>query len=408
MDAGESRVSSMTDFNPKQDDASSVPAEPTLQLGRLPSPAQKGRLKGFSSNLRDFLVERPARIRGKKTVLTSAQFGAGLSENLKEFFRPAPRGAVNSDLLVNWNAEFGGFWKNLRDLISPPKLAPLKTTSQPVAVPEIWSKNTQFTRVQALSIAFHVLVLVLIIVPLLPELMSPPTTRANTNVDILTLSSPILPKLSPGKDVAHGGGGGGEHNPIPASKGRAPKFDWTQLAPPAVKPPVNPKLAVAPNLLGPPQLNVPSPNMPNWGDPIQRVATDSSGPGGGAGIGSGNNGGVGSGTGGGLGSGEDGGAGGGVFDGGTHGYGFPTCLYCPRADYSDEAVKVKYQGVVLLMAIITPDGRATDIHVAKGLGLGLDEKAIEAVRSWRFTPAKGPDGKPASVRVPIEVQFHLY
>ena len=401
-------MSSMADFNPKQDDAANPPAEPTLQLGRLPSPAQKGRLKGFSSNLKDFLTERPGKYRGKPAVLTSAHFGASLSENFKEFFQPAVRGKVNSDLLVNWNAGFGGFWKNLSDLISPPKLPPLKTTSQPVAVPEIWSKNTQFTRVQALSIAFHVLVLVLIIVPLLPALMSPATTRANTNVDMLTVSSPFLPKIKPGKDVAHGGGGGGEHSLVQASRGKAPKFDWTQLAPPAVKPPTNAKLTVTPTLLGPPQLNVPSPNMPNWGDPIQRAVTDSSGTGGGGGIGSGNGGGLGSGDGGGLGNGSGGGAGGGPFDGGTHGYGMPACLYCPRADYSDEAVKVKYQGVVLLMVIIGPDGRATEIHVSKGLGLGLDEKAIEAVRSWRFTPAKGPDGKPATVRVPIEVQFHLY
>ena len=63
---------------------------------------------------------------------------------------------------------------------------------------------------------------------------------------------------------------------------------------------------------------------------------------------------------------------------------------------------------VEMIAIITQDGRATDIHVAKGLGRGLDEKAIEAVRTWRFRPALGPDGKPAAVRQTIEVTFHLY
>jgi periplasmic protein TonB len=399
----------MAELNSKQGNTGQPREQTAAPLGRLPSPSQASRLRGFSSNLKEFLTERPAKYAGgKKTVLTSAQFGSGLRENLKEFFRPAPRGRVKSDLLVNWNAGFGGFWANLRDLISPPKLPPLATTSQPVAVPEIWSKNTQFTRVQALSVAFHVLVLVLIIVPLLPELMSPATTRANTNVDILTLASPILPKLAPGRDTAHGGGGGGEHNPLPASRGKLPKFNWTQIAAPAVRPPEHPKLAVTPTVLGPPQLNIPSPNLPNWGDPIQRAITDSSGSGGGAGIGSGYGGGVGSGSGGGVGPGSEGGAGGGVFDGGTHGYGFPSCLYCPQAKFSDEAVKAKYQGVVLLLAIITPDGRATDIHISKGLGLGLDEEAIKAVREWRFKPALGPDGKPASVRVPIEVDFHLY
>ncbi len=84
-------------------------------------------------------------------------------------------------------------WQNLRDMISPPKLPPLNVTSKPVAVKEIWSKNTQFTRVQSLSIAFHILVLVLIIVPLLPQLMSPGTTKANAKYDITTIS-PYLPE----------------------------------------------------------------------------------------------------------------------------------------------------------------------------------------------------------------------
>jgi len=396
----------MADMNSKRVEPGQIPAESGAAIGRLPSPTQESRLKGFSSNLKDFLSERP--VRGKNTVLTSAQFGSGIAENLKEFFKPAQRGRVSSDLLVNWNAGFGGFWQNFRDLISPPKLPPLKTTSEAVAVPEIWSKNPQFTRVQALSITFHVLILVLIIVPLLPELMSPPTTRANSTFTIMPISSPILPKLAPGKDTAHGGGGGGERSVIPPSRGKLPKFNWTQIAAPAVRAQQNAKLEVTPNLLGPPQLNVPSPNLPNWGDPIQKAITDSSGSGGGAGIGTGYGGGIGSGGGGGYGPGSEGGAGGGVFDGGTHGYGFPSCLLCPRADFSDEAVKAKYQGVVVLIAIITPDGRATEIHISKGLGLGLDQKAIDAVRNWRFKPALGPDGKPAAVRVPIEVEFHLY
>ena len=71
-------------------------------------------------------------------------------------------------------------------------------------------------------------------------------------------------------------------------------------------------------------------------------------------------------------------------------------------------MKAKYQGTVVLMAVITADGRAINITVAKGLGLGLDEKAVEAVRTWRFTPARGPDGRAASVSVPIEVVFRLY
>lgn len=89
-------------------------------------------------------------------------------------------------------------------------------------------------------------------------------------------------------------------------------------------------------------------------------------------------------------------------------YGFPSCKYCPRADFSEEAKKLKFEGIVLLSTIVDVDGNPEYVTVQKRLGNGLDEKAIEAVLKWKFKPATGPDGKPVAVRVPIEVQFHLY
>jgi len=87
--------------------------------------------------------------------------------------------------------------------------------------------------------------------------------------------------------------------------------------------------------------------------------------------------------------------------------GYPECAYCPSPIYSDEARKAKYQGVVVLQAVITPDGRAININVVKGPGLGLEERAIDKVREWRFKPALGPGGKPVPVSVIIEVTFRL-
>src|SRR5215469_838293 len=389
------------------DDVGRSNPDSTLRFGRLPAPVQGSSIRSLISNIKDFLAERPLKPRpGQEAAFRMPEFGRGLLENLAELFKPTPRN-VHSDLLVTWKQE--SFWQNVRDALFPKKLPPLQVTSKPVPVKDIWTKDTQFTRVQALSVTIHIGVLVLIIVPLLPEIMSPATTKAN-NVQITQLEniSPYLPKLKPAAKKAGGGGGGGEHNPIPASKGALPKFDWNQLTPPKVKTPPNPMYAMRPTVLGPPELKLPSPNMNNWGDPLSKVLNDSSGPGSGGGIGSGSGGGVGSGSGGGVGPGSGGGTGGGVFNAGTGGYGYPACLYCPTAQYSDEAVKAKYQGTVSLIAIITPDGRATDIHVVKGVGLGLDEKAVEAVRTWRFRPALGPDGKPAAVRQIIEVTFHLY
>ena len=402
----------MSDVSLKLDRTPKKPAEPVgamdHHIGRFASPVRESLFKNFIANLKDFLTERPVKVRGSgPAAFSEPEFGAGFSDNVKEFFKPNPRGRVNSDLLVNWNAGFGGFWQNLRDIISPPKLPPLQVSSQPVAVKDIWSKNTQFTRVQMLSIAFHVVILVLIIVPLLPELMSPPTTQAKTYT-VTQLDSPFLPKLPPGPKKAGGGGGGGEHNVLPASKGQLPKFSWTQFTPPKVKTPENARMQMTPTVLGPPELKLPSPQTGNWGDPLGKVINDSSGTGSGNGIGSGSGTGVGSGDGAGVGPGHEWGTGGGYPSAGTGGYGIPACLYCPNPQFSDDAVKAKYQGTVLLMAVITADGRATNIRVAKGLGMGLDEKAIEAVRTWRFRPAVGPDGKASAVSTPIEVVFRLY
>jgi TonB family protein len=92
---------------------------------------------------------------------------------------------------------------------------------------------------------------------------------------------------------------------------------------------------------------------------------------------------------------------------GGAGYSFPLCIYCPRATYTLEAVNAGVEGTVVLVVVITPDGKATDIQVKKGIGHGLDAKAVETVSTWRFKPASGSDGKPAAVRQVIEVTFSL-
>src|SRR5207249_2152849 len=133
------------------------------------------------------------------------------------------------------------------------------------------------------------------------------------------------------------------------------------------------------------------------------AGANKAGGGGGGGIGTGDGGGIGSGSGGGLGPGEGGGTGGGMFRAGVNGVGQPGCIYCPNPDYSDEARKTKYQGSVLLDVIVTADGRVIEPRVLKGPGLGLEEKAISAVKNWRMRPASGPNGKPVACRVNIEV-----
>jgi TonB family protein len=367
--------------------------------------------QSFFSSLKEFLTERPVKLprTTAQGAFSEVHFGGGFVENLKEWFRPLPASAgqgANSRMQLEWKPRYLVFWENLSDAIAPPKLPPLKVTSQQVKVRDIWSRNQQFSRAQGLSLVFHAVLVALLVVPLAHQIAeSTQTVKADVNIiDI----SPYLAQLPPGKDRAGGGGGGGERLPTPPSKGRAPKFDWLQKTPPMVVPRnPNPKLVADPTLLGPPELRLPSPPLPNYGDPLAKLITDSGGPGGGGGIGTGCCGGIGSGEGGGLGPGSGGGTGGGPFRAGTNGIGYPTCLYCPNPMYSEDARKAKYQGTVVLQVVITADGRATNINVVKGPGLGLEDRAVEAVRGWRFNPATGRDGKPVASLTLIEVTFRL-
>jgi TonB family protein len=85
----------------------------------------------------------------------------------------------------------------------------------------------------------------------------------------------------------------------------------------------------------------------------------------------------------------------------------PRTLYAPDPEYSEEARRAKVQGSVLLALIVGPDGNPHDLRLMRSLGMGLDEKALEAVRTWRFEPAR-KDGVPVAVQISVEVNFRLY
>ena len=85
----------------------------------------------------------------------------------------------------------------------------------------------------------------------------------------------------------------------------------------------------------------------------------------------------------------------------------PRPIYDPDPDYSDAARKARYQGSVLLWLVVGPEGRPHNIRIQRSLGMGLDEKAISAVNTWRFQPAT-LNGQPVAVEVNVEVSFRLF
>jgi len=207
-------------------------------------------------------------------------------------------------------------------------------------------------------------------------------------------------------DVApHGGGGGGDHSPIQASHGTPPKFSEQQLAPPAiVVRSETAKLQAEPAVLGPPDLKLPQSNQ--MGDLFSPSVMPSNGSGSRGGIGDNSGTGIGGGSGVGVGPGSREGYGGGVYRPGK-GVSAPRALYDPDPEYSDEARKAKYQGNVVLSVIVDATGHVRDVHVARSLGMGLDEKAIEAVEKWKFAPGM-KEGHAVAVQVSVEVNFRLY
>jgi len=213
-----------------------------------------------------------------------------------------------------------------------------------------------------------------------------------------------LPKIEDLPLVFSGlsGGGGGNHDPVPASSGALQRASLQpQLAPPTVIVPKEmPKLPVEETIMMAPDVTVAQRGQ--IGDPMSKFSISSDGPGGPGGIGTGCCDGVGPSKGPYFGVGPEG-----VHPAGRNGVSVPEAIYSPEPGFSEEARKAKHQGIVQLLLVVGKDGHPYNIRVSQTLGMGLDEKAIEAVNHWRFKPAT-LNGQPVATQIAVEVDFHLY
>ena len=299
--------------------------------------------------------------------------------------------------------------RNLNEYFFPKKQPPLVLTSKPVPVKDIWGFYDYKKNGVLGSTVLHMIALAAIIGgTILAGRVVKEVVKPHESITLVAPSDE-LPTLKPSKTQAGGGGGGGDRDKFQAPKGKLPKQSMEQFTPPAmVVRNDNPKLPMEPTVVIPPQVHLASNNLPNLGDPLSHLPSGppSNGTGSGGGIGSGSGGGVGVGTGPGFGPGRGGGTGGGVFRVGG-GVSAPKAVFTPDPEYSEEARKAKFQGTCVLWLVVGPDGKPRDIKVARNLGMGLDEKAIEAVKNWKFEPAM-KDGKPVAVQINVEVSFRLY
>lgn len=207
-------------------------------------------------------------------------------------------------------------------------------------------------------------------------------------------------------------------SPVPPVRPRTPRVEPRPIRTPPT-PPVRPRPAEKP--AEPPAVAAPPQPLPQVTAPVATAAADprdqagvlaepaadtsSQGPGTGTGAGTGQGTGMGEGDGSGIGPGSGGGTGGGPYRAGS-GISPPEILREVKPDYTEDARRRGVEGDVVLEIVVRRDGRVGTIRLLQGLGAGLDQRAIDAVRQWRFAPAMR-QGTPVDVMVEVAVEFTL-
>lgn len=293
---------------------------------------------------------------------------------------------------------------NLRDAIFPQKLPPLELTSKPIPVGNPLAVK-RGSGSSILSVFLHAAIIAGVVWLVIH---APKQIRLAHHARVTPIEfRPFIPMTQPTPKPMGGGGGGGAHQVVEPTRGHLPQVAKTQVVPPQVLVVDHPKLAAPPTVAMPQPVKIPDSKMPNLGAPQStQIALASQGMGSGSGFGQGSGGGIGSGAGSGVGMGGGGGYGGGVMSVGG-GVSAPQLIHSVDPEFTDEARRAKFQGSVSIQLIVDRYGNPQDIEVVRHLGMGLDEKAIEAVRQYKFRPAMF-QGHPVAVQMIINVNFHLY
>lgn len=309
------------------------------------------------------------------------------------FGEPVPDGGVLASL-----------WANLHDALFPEKQAPLRLTSRPVRV-----ADPMATRRDASSgvIAFCLHGLVVAFLLWLSFLPHPQPIVKKMVITPITFQPYIPPVTPPAPRSMGGGGGGGEHKIVEPIKGKLPPVQKLRVAAPQIIRVDHPLLPTPAAIVMPKNLKMPDSSMPNVGMPQSpQVAMASQGEGSNGGFGSASGGGIGSGIGAGLGPGSGAGYGGGVMSVGG-GVTAPQLIHSVEPEFTSQARAARLQGQVAIQLIVDANGNPEDMQIVHHLGMGLDQKALEAVRQYRFRPAMF-HGRPVPVRLIVEVNFHLF
>lgn len=376
-----------------------------------PDKTQMARLKHNGSvdlETENFSFERQTRAPEAREPAANMANDLLIQSDTESQAATAIKDGAELDLTFGVPVEEAPIWANLyesiRDVFFPPQLPPLKLTSTPIPVPDRMAVKPNPWAFGIATTVNVAIVIFLLFIGVKTYINNKATLNLTaTDIDVGEYKAPKAATR------AGGGGGGGDHSMVDPSKGKLPKFEKNPPLAPQVQALDHPKLAMESAINVQKDIILPdNPNLPNIGVKNSiNVKLASNGQGGGGGMGTGYGGGMGSGSGNGYGRGSGGNTGGGLYHiGGS--VSAPVVLYEPEAEFSDEARRAKYQGVVLVSIIVDAQGHPQNARVLRALGMGLDEKALEAVMKYRFKPAMKDGRTPVPVPMNVEINFHLY
>lgn len=289
--------------------------------------------------------------------------------------------------------------ENFHQALAPVRMFPTSANGAPIHLLS-WRRGASGRASRTISLATH-----LILIAGLILLHLETSTQGNVGAGSGQRESGIrallpFPRQVFGQPSLGMKSGGGENDPRPTKHGLLAPGSSMPLLPPRREVNPAPELPVISSVFDPSAAQLPVP-VSNLGLPWMKDNSDSAGPGKDHGFGSGKKGGMG----------DDEGPGGGQGDSYNGPYAnsvtLPTCIYCPDPQYTDEAREAKHQGRVTLRVLVGADGRASQIQLVQGIGMGLDDRSVQSVRSWKFTPARDGARRAVPQWITIEIIYRL-
>jgi protein TonB len=301
----------------------------------------------------------------------------------------------------NRNSWFERVRENFGQLFAPAGLSATSANGAPLHLlkPE---KSPRARRAQSASLAIHAAIITaFVVLAMYPRIPARHYIPSDTGIFHPLRFPGALLTANSGAHPSPGSGSGAGQTSKPATSGTLPTISSVQLVRPTLPDKQEHALPVPPTILdlsAPPVLTA----VDHMGLPWMKDDTRS--PGMGPGHTLGDKGGK---T---AGDGEEGPAGIGDATNAMYAPGVttPTCIYCPDPRYTDEAREAKLQGSVTLQVLVGADGRAAQIRVVRGLGMGLDDRAVQIVRGWRFAPARDASRHATASWVTVEAVYRLF